>query len=117
MIGRTQRSNLPDTLFPYRPPCRFSARGRQLDGGGDTRRAGEAMLATTPMQFDYVGTGGLPGIGYGNPFSDALNMLIRSGSVMLSFILVVGAAIIPWAAPFRSGSESWRARAYRYVER
>src|SRR3546814_5615055 len=41
-------------------------------GERDTRRAGEAMLATTPMQFDYVGTGGLPGIGYGNPFSDEI---------------------------------------------
>src|SRR3546814_8677944 len=81
---------------------------RQLDGERDTRRAGEAMLATTPMQFDYIGTGGLPGIGYGNPFSDALNMLIRSGSVMLSFILVVGAAIVPWAALFLLLLMVWR---------
>jgi len=81
---------------------------RQLDGERDTRRTGEAMLATTPMQFDYVGTGGLPGIGYGNPFSDALNMLVHSGSVMLSFILVVGAAILPWAVLFALLLAIWR---------
>ena len=86
----------------------ISAMRQQLDGERDNRRAGEAMLATTPMQFDYVGTGGLPGIGYGNPFSDALNMLIRSGSVMLSFILVVGAAILPWAALFLVLLAAWR---------
>lgn len=86
----------------------ISAMRRQLDGERDNRRTGEAMLATTPMQFDYVGTGGLPGIGYGNPFSDALNMLIRSGSVMLSFILVVGAAILPWAALFLVLLAAWR---------
>ncbi|MGH6634521.1 DUF4349 domain-containing protein [Sphingopyxis sp.] len=81
---------------------------QQLDGERDTRRTGEATLATTPMQFDYVGTEGLPGIGYGNPFSDALNMLVHSGSVMLSFILVVGAAVLPWAALFAILLVIWR---------
>ena len=95
----------------------ISAMRRQLDGERDTRRAGEAMLATTPMQFDYVGTGGLPGIGYGNPFSDALNMLIRSGSVMLSFILVVGAAIIPWAALFLLLLMLWRTAPMRAIRK
>lgn len=93
----------------------ISALRRQLDGERDTRRAGEAMLAATPMQFDYVGTGGLPGIGYGNPFSDALNMLIRSGSLMLSFILVIGAAIIPWAALFLLLLALWRTAPVRAI--
>lgn len=83
---------------------------QQLGGEQDSRRAGEALLATTPMTLDYQGTGGLPGIGYGNPFSDALNMLVRSGSVMLSFILVVGAAIIPWALLFALLLMVWRTR-------
>ena len=95
----------------------ISAMRRQLDGERDTRRAGEAMLATTPMQFDYVGTGGLPGIGYGNPFSDALNMLIRSGSVMLSFILVVGAAVIPWATLFLLLLTVWRTAPMRAIRK
>src|SRR3546814_15154350 len=75
------------------------------------------MLATKQMEFDYVGTGGLPGIGYGNPFSDALNMLIRSGSVMLSFILVVGAAIIPWAALFLLLLMLWRTAPMRAIRK
>jgi hypothetical protein len=93
----------------------ISALRQQLDGERDTRRAGEAMLAATPMQFDYVGTGGLPGIGYGNPFSGALNMLIRSGSLMLSFILVMGAAIIPWAALFLLLLALWRTAPVRAI--
>ena len=75
------------------------------------------MLATTPMQFDYIGTGGLPGIGYGNPFSDALNMLIRSGSVMLSFLLVVGAAILPWAALSLLLLALWRTAPMRSIRK
>lgn len=100
-IGDRERTELQQQIAMMR---------RQLDGERDTRRAGEAMLATTPMQFDYVGTGGLPGIGYGDPFSDALNMLVRSGSVMLSFILVVGAAVLPWALLFVLLLMVWRTR-------
>lgn len=100
-IGDRERTELQQQISMMR---------RQLDGERDTRRAGEAMLATTPMQFDYVGTGGLPGIGYGNPFSDALNMLVRSGSVMLSFLLVVGAAVLPWALLFGLLLAVWRTR-------
>lgn len=98
-LGDRERTELQQQIAELR---------RQLDGERDARRTGEAMLATTPVQFDYVGTGGLPGIGYGNPFSDALNMLIRSGSAMLSFILVVGAAILPWAALFLLLLTLWR---------
>lgn len=100
-LGDRERSELQQQVATMR---------RLLDGERDTRRAGEAMLATTPMQFDYVGTGGLPGIGYGNPFSDALNMLVRSSSVMLSFILVLGAAILPWLLLFTLALLFWRAR-------
>ncbi|KGB54154.1 hypothetical protein FG91_02404 [Sphingopyxis sp. LC81] len=100
-LGDRERAELQQQIAGMR---------RQLDGESDTRRTGEAMLATTPMQFDYVGTGGLPGIGYGNPFSDALNMLVHSGSVMLSFLLVVGAAILPWAVLFALLLAIWRTR-------
>jgi len=75
----------------------IAALRERLDSERTVRRSGETLLATTPMVFDYVGTGGLPGIGYGNPFSDAANMLARSGSLLLSFVLVVGAALLPWA--------------------
>lgn len=87
-LGDRERTDLQQQIAALR---------KRLDSERTVRRSGEAMLATTPMVFDYVGTGGLPGIGYGNPFSDAANMLARSGGLLLSFVLVVGAALLPWA--------------------
>lgn len=98
-LGDRERTELQQQIAGLR---------RQLDGERETRRGGEVQLATTPMVFDYQGTGGLPGIGYGNPFSDAANMLIRSGSTLLSFVLVVGAAILPWALFFAGLLLLWR---------
>lgn len=101
-LGDRERTELQQQIATLR---------QQQNAESDTRRAGEALLATTPMTFDYQGTGGLPGIGYGNPFSDALNMLIRSGGLMLSFILVAGAAVLPWAALFALFLLLWRTKA------
>ena len=98
-LGDRERTELQQQIAGLR---------RQLDGERETRRGGEVQLATTPMVFDYQGTGGLPGIGYGNPFSDAANMLIRSGGTLLSFVLVVGAAILPWALFFAGLLLLWR---------
>ncbi|MCW0196582.1 DUF4349 domain-containing protein [Sphingopyxis sp.] len=81
---------------------------QQMGSERDTRRAGEALLATTPMTFDYQGTGGLPGIGYGNPFREAATVLVRSGGTLLSFVLVVGAAVLPWALLFAFLLFLWR---------
>lgn len=100
-LGDRERTELQQQIAELR---------QQLDGERDTRRVGEAMLATTPMTFDYQGTGGLPGIGYGNPFSDAVNMLVRSAGIMLSFVLVVGAAILPWAGLLALLVLLWRSR-------
>lgn len=98
-LGDRERTELQQQIAGLR---------QQLDGERETRRGGEVQLATTPMVFDYQGTGGLPGIGYGNPFSDAANMLVRSGSTLLSFVLVVGAAILPWALFFAGLLLLWR---------
>lgn len=98
-LGDRERTELQQQIAGLR---------QQLDGERETRRGGEVQLATTPMVFDYQGTGGLPGIGYGNPFSDAANMLIRSGGTLLSFVLVVGAAILPWALFFVGLLLLWR---------
>jgi len=98
-LGDRERTELQQQIAGLR---------QQLDGERETRRGGEVQLATTPMVFDYQGTGGLPGIGYGNPFGDAANMLVRSGSTLLSFVLVVGAAILPWALFFAGLLLLWR---------
>ncbi|HMO74291.1 MAG TPA: DUF4349 domain-containing protein [Sphingopyxis sp.] len=107
-LGDRERTELQQQVAELR---------RELEGERDTRRAGEALLATTPMTFDYQGTGGLPGIGYGNPFSDALTMLVRSAGTMLSFVLVVGAAILPWALLFALFLFLWRSRPMAGVRR
>ncbi len=73
-----------------------SLRG-QLGTERENRRTGEARIATTRVVFNYVGTGGLPGIGHQNPFSDAWTALLGSGGTLLSVVLVAGAAVLPWA--------------------
>jgi hypothetical protein len=98
-LGDRERAELQQQLAELRT---------HLDGERDTRRVGEALLATTPMAFDYQGTGGLPGLGYGNPFSDAAKTLVRSGGTLLSFVLVVGAAVLPWALFFLLLLALWR---------
>ncbi len=62
-----------------------------------SRKAGEARIATTTVVFHYAGTGGLPGIGHKNPFADAGETLMLSGGTALSFVLTLGAAVLPWA--------------------
>src|SRR3546814_4152267 len=69
-LGDRERTELQQQLAALR---------ERLDSERTLRRSGAAMLATTHMVFDYVGTGGLPGIGSGNPLSDAANMLARRG--------------------------------------
>lgn len=62
-----------------------------------SRKAGEARIATTSVVFNYVGSDGLPGIGHKNPFADAGETLMFSGGTALSFVLTLGAAVLPWA--------------------
>lgn len=69
----------------------------QLGNERESRRAGEAKIAMTSVVFNYVGAGGLPGIGHENPFSNARDALLGSGGTLLSIVLVAGAAILPWA--------------------
>ena len=71
--------------------------GKQLGTERGERRAGEARIASTSVVFNYTGTGGLPGIGHQNPFSNAWNTLLGSGGTLLSILLVAAAAILPWA--------------------
>lgn len=107
-LGDRERTELQQQLVTLR---------EQTASERDDRRAGEAMLATTPMTFSYVGTGGLPGIGYGNPFSDALTMLVRSAGTLLSVVLVAGAALLPWAALFALFLLAWRSAPVRRARR
>lgn len=68
----------------------------QLGDERQSRRTGEARIAWTSVAFNYVSDGGLPGIGHENPFANAGETLVRSGSTTLTFVLTLGAAILPW---------------------
>ncbi len=75
-----------------------------------TRRSGEARIAWTSVAFNYASDGGLPGIGHENPFASASETLMRSGSTALSFVLTLGAALLPWAVLLGLIVAFWRSR-------
>jgi len=68
----------------------------QLGDERAARRQGEARIASTTVVFNYLGNGGLPGIGHKNPFADAGETLMLSGGTALSLVLTLGAAALPW---------------------
>ncbi|WP_338425608.1 hypothetical protein [Sphingopyxis kveilinensis] len=76
-----------------------------------SRKAGEARIATTSVVFNYVGSGGFPGIGHKNPFADAGETLMLSGGTALSFVLTLGAAVLPWALLAGLSVLVWRSNA------
>jgi hypothetical protein len=76
----------------------------------EARRNGEARIAWTSVAFNYASDGGLPGIGHENPFASASETLVRSGSTALSFVLTLGAALLPWAILLGLILVFWRSR-------
>lgn len=82
-----------------------------------SRRSGEVRIGWTSVAFNYVSDGGLPGIGHENPFANAGETLMRSGSTALSFILTLGAALLPWGILAALFVAFWRSRFMRAVRR
>ena len=82
----------------------------QLGDERQTRRAGEARIAWTSVAFNYVSDGGLPGIGHENPFANAGETLMRSGSTALTFVLTLAAAVLPWGILLALCVAFWRSR-------
>ena len=82
----------------------------QLGDERQSRRAGEARIAWTSVAFNYVSDGGLPGIGHENPFANAGETLMRSGSTALTFALTLGAALLPWGILLALIVTFWRSR-------
>lgn len=83
-----ERANLQDRAEEIR---------RELDNEGEGRRQGEIKLAMTPVQFTYTSDGGAPGFGKDNPFASAFDVTANSFATMVSFVLLVGGAVLPWA--------------------
>lgn len=82
----------------------------QIGDERQSRRSGEARIAWTSVAFNYASDGGLPGIGHENPFASASETLMRSGSTALSFILTLGAALLPWGILLALIVAAWRSR-------
>lgn len=82
----------------------------QVGDERQSRRAGEARIAWTSVAFNYVSDGGLPGIGHENPFADAGETLMKSGSTALSFILTLAAVLLPWGILAALIVAIWRSR-------
>ena len=82
----------------------------QVGDERQNRRNGEARIAWTSVAFNYASDGGLPGIGHENPFASASETLMRSGSTALSFVLTLGAALLPWGILLALIVAFWRSR-------
>ena len=82
----------------------------QLGDERQSRRTGEARIAWTSVAFNYVSDGGLPGIGHENPFANAGETLMRNGSTALTFVLTLGAAVLPWGILLALLIAFWRSR-------
>lgn len=82
----------------------------QLGDELQNRRSGEARIAWTSVAFNYASDGGIPGIGHENPFASAGETLMRSGTTALSFVLTLGAALLPWGLLLALVVAVWRNR-------
>lgn len=89
----------------------------QVGDERQSRRQGEARIAWTSVAFNYVSDGGLPGIGHENPFADAGETLMRSGSTALTFALTLAAALLPWGILAALLVALWRSRVMVGVRR
>ncbi|MFC4291740.1 DUF4349 domain-containing protein [Sphingorhabdus arenilitoris] len=69
---------------------------QQLSSESESRRQGEASLATTPMEFSYSGGEGIAGLGR-NPLAGAFDTSVSSFVTMGSFIIMAIGVLLPWA--------------------
>ena len=85
-LGDRERSELQEQAERLRD---------RLSSEKETRRTGEASLATTPMQFSYSSGDGILGLGR-NPLADALETSLSSFVTMGSFVIIAIGVILPW---------------------
>ena len=85
-LTRESRTELESRLTELR---------RELASQGESRTRAERSLATTPVTLTYASEGLL---GAGNAFSSAAKASWSSLTTLLSFLLIAGGTILPWAA-------------------
>ena len=87
----------------------------QLAAERNTRSTDEERLANTPMTFDYAGD---EGFRFGNaPFGNALDTAWSSFTWMVSLLLLVIGAALPWLVLAALLLFAWRSRPMRWVRR
>ena len=57
----------------------------------------QEKLANTPMTFNYYGKGGVPGFRGINPLAESWSTFIASAVTMITVLLQVIGAVLPWA--------------------
>ncbi|MEO5587399.1 MAG: DUF4349 domain-containing protein [Novosphingobium sp.] len=86
----------------------------QLSAEGATRQEGQEALANTPMEFAYAGDAGFS---FGsNPFADAGDTAWGSFTTMVSVVLLVVGAGLPWVLLLAVLLFAWRSRPGRWVK-
>lgn len=83
----------------------------QLQEEGQGRQAAERSFATTPLSFAYASEGLLSP--NRNPFSTAAKASWGSAQALLSFVLLIGGALLPWALLIGLLLALWRSRLIR----
>ncbi len=80
----------------------------QIASAKDNKVGAEALLASTPMTFDYTGDIGFS-LG-GNPVGDAVHSAWTSFSSMIWFVLMAIGVVLPWALLGALLIALWRSR-------
>jgi hypothetical protein len=75
----------------------------ELSGEEQVRRAGEARLAATPVQFSYGGERGWAGLNRERPFASAWEASSDSFAAASAFVLMLMGLLLPWALLFGAG--------------
>ena len=83
---------------------------QQIEGERQSRRGGEAMLASTPMELHYRGGSDIPGLDNGRPISNAFKAAVSSFVTMVGFLLLIIGVTLPWLAVVLGLILLWRSR-------
>ncbi|MBA3511167.1 DUF4349 domain-containing protein [Sphingomonas sp.] len=82
---------------------------RELSEGRAQIAGGQQRLANTPMTFNYFGEGGIAGFDE-NPIEQSWRLMVESFVVMVSVLLKVIGALLPWAILLALLMLLWRSR-------
>ncbi|MCC7393651.1 MAG: DUF4349 domain-containing protein [Sphingomonadaceae bacterium] len=98
-LGARERENLQEQVARLRG---------QLRDGEEDRAAGEARLATTPIELRYTGQTGIAGINPDRPFASAFAASAESFGTFFAWLLTLLGVVAPWAMVAALGVLIWR---------